>query len=434
MTETAVRAGRPLADPARAGRAGGPGLWRLARHLGPALMVAVGYVDPGNWATGVAAGSAFGMQLLSVVLLASLAGMLLQTLAAKLGVATGRDLAEACRAAYGPPTRIGLWLLCELAICACDLAELLGAAIALKLLLGIPLMLGASLTAADVMLLMGLRRLRLQRLELVTAVILGLVVAALGLELARAHPSATEVGRALLPGPGLILDPGRLYLAVAIVGATVMPHNLYLHSALVKTRTPATPLAARRAALRAAAGASVVALAVAGFANAAIVALAAASFHRAGLGEVSDLAQAYRLLAPLLGPLAALVFALGLLASAQNATVTGTLAGQIVMEGFTDLKLAPWKRRLLTRGLALAPALATLALFGDRAASGLLVLSQAVLSLQLPFALAPLIRFTSDPRMMGPLVNGPLTRTAAWSVCAVVVAADVLLLIRLVAP
>jgi manganese transport protein len=419
----------PAPRPGRAAREAGG----VLRHLGPGLMVAVGYVDPGNWATGLSAGSAFGLELMWVVLASSLAGMLLQALAAKLGLASGLDLAQACRARYRRRTTLVLWLFCEVAICACDLAELLGAAIALKLLFGLPLMAGASLTALDVMLLMGLKRLRLGRLELLTAAVLGLVVAAFGVELALARHGAADVAAGLFPRPGLLRDPDRLYLAVGILGATVMPHNLYLHSSLVQTRRGGASLQARRSTLRAAVLAGVVALGVAAFANAAMVALSAETFHRAGLTAVGDLAQAHRLLQPLLGPSAALVFALGLLASAQNATVTGTLAGQIVMEGFTDLRIAAWKRRLITRGLALAPTLAVLAVCGEAASGRLLVLSQVVLSLQLPFALVPLLRFTSDRRLMGPFANSPLTRFAAWSVCAAIVLADGVLLVRLAA-
>ena len=398
--------------------------------LGPGLMVAVGYIDPGNWATGLAAGSAYGYELLFVIGLASLAGVMFQGLAAKLGVVTGRDLAQACRGAYGPRTRVVLWLLCEAAICACDLAELLGAAVALNLLFGLPLMLGAALTALDVIVLIGFGRLGLRRLEAAVAAILLVVAGGFVVQLALAQPSLAAILGGLVPHRTALSDPGRLYLAVGILGATVMPHNLYLHSALVQTRRFELTDAGRAGAIRGAVLAGAAALGLAALVNGALVALAAAVFHAAGTGLVDDLARAHALLEPLLGPLAAAAFAVALLASAQNATVTGTLAGQIVMEGFVELRLAPWKRRLLTRSLALAPTLAVLAVMGDGAVGRLLILSQVVLSLQLPFALVPLVRLTSDRRRMGRFANGPALKAAAWAACAVVIAADAVLLVQ----
>lgn len=407
------------------------GLARAFAFAGPAILVAVGYIDPGNWATGLAAGSAYGCRLLFVILLASVAGMLVQALAVKLGVAAGQDLAQACRAAYGPRARIGLWILCEIAICACDLAELLGAAIALKLLFGLPLIVGAALTALDVIFFIGLRRMGMRRIEAAVTAILAVVAAAFVVELAWARPSLAEIGRGLVPTGEVIRNSGMLYLAIGILGATVMPHNLYLHSALVQTRRFALTEEGRRAAIRSAVGGGVAALTFAALANGALVVLAAATFHKAGVGEVSDLAQAHELLKPLLGPMAATVFAVGLLAAAQNASVTGTLAGQIVMEGFVDLRLAPWKRRLLTRLLALAPTLAALAIFGDSAGGELLILSQVILSLQLPFALIPLVQFTSDRAKMGVFANGPVLKVVAWIVCAAIIAADAAMIVQL---
>ncbi len=408
--------------------------WRkLAAFSGPGYLVAVGYMDPGNWATDLAGGSAFGYGLLSVVLGASVMAMLLQALSAKLGIASGLDLAQACRLQYSPATRIGLWLMCEAAIVACDLAEVIGTAIALQLLFGIPLVVGVGLTAIDVLLVLGLQRQGFRKLEAFIIALLGLIAACFACELLLAQPAWAEVARGFVPSGDVLANPDKLYLAIGILGATVMPHNLYLHSSIVQTRAIGRTEEKKREAVRMATIDSTVALTLAFFINAAILILAAAAFHAAGQTGVSDIAQAYHLLSPLLGVGAASVlFAVALLASGQNSTVTGTLAGQIVMEGFIDLRMPAWARRLVTRGLAIIPAVVVAMAYGNGGVTRLLILSQVILSLQLPFAVIPLVRFTSDPALMGSLVNGRATKALAWTVAATVTGLNLVLLWSLV--
>lgn len=404
---------------------------RLLSFTGPGYLVAVGYMDPGNWATDIAGGATFGYQLLSVILAANVMAMLLQALAVRLGIGAGLDLAQACRAYYPRPVTLILWVLCELAIIACDLAEVLGTAIALKLLFGLPLLAGVVLTGFDVLLILALQGWGFRLLEAFVIALLVVIAACFGYELLVAQPDLALVMAGFVPSTRIVTDPAMLYLAVGILGATVMPHNLYLHSAIVQTRAFATDAAGKRQAIRLAVTDSTLALLLAFFINAAILILAAAAFHRAGLTQVAELDEAYRLLSPLLGAGAAsVVFAVALLASGQNATVTGTLAGQIVAEGFLDLGLPLWLRRLGTRLLALVPAVIVVGAMGAQGATSLLVLSQVVLSLQLPFAVVPLIAFTGSRRVMGDHASPRWLQAAGWAVAGLVIALNLTLLVR----
>jgi manganese transport protein len=400
----------------------GGSFWRKAlAFAGPGYMVAVGYMDPGNWATDLAGGARFGYTLLSVVLLSNLMAILLQSLALKLGIVTGRDLAQACRDHYSRPVSFVLWVLCEIAIAACDLAEVIGAAIALNLLFGIPLIWGVVLTAFDVLLILMLQNKGFRWLEALVIALIASIGICFAVELAMARPAIAEVARGRVPTTEIVTNPMMLYIAIGILGATVMPHNLYLHSSIVQTRRVAPDPASKREAIRFATLDSTVALLFAFFINAAILILAAATFHQTGHQNVADIGDAYHLLAPLLGATAAsTLFAVALLAAGQNSTITGTLAGQIVMEGFLDIRLPAWLRRLVTRLIAIVPAVIVTALYGERGAAGLLILSQVILSLQLSFAVVPLVRFTGQRRKMGEFAHGRLLSAAAWSVAAVI--------------
>jgi manganese transport protein len=408
----------------------GAGFWRkLLAFIGPGYLVAVGYMDPGNWATDLAGGSAFGYVLLSVVLASSLAAMLLQALALRLGIATGRDLAQACHDAYGPVARVTLWLLCEVAICACDLAELIGSAIALKLLFHIPMLIGVCLTTADVLIIVGLRRFGFRYLEAVVIGLMAVIGGAFLIEMLLARPDVGAVLHGFIPQASVVTDPRQLYIAIGILGATIMPHNLYLHSSIVQTRRFDLTPKGRREAAKFATIDSTTALAFAMLVNAAILIVAAAAFHTSGHRDVAEIQDAYKLLSPLLGaPFASALFAIALLASGQNSTVTATLAAQIVMEGFVNIRLAPWLRRLITRSVAAAPAIVCVALWGERGAGKLLILSQVVLSLQLPFAVIPLILFTSDRAKMGEMVSGRFLILLAWAVAGVILALNLVLI------
>lgn len=412
----------------------GQPFWRkLLRFAGPGFLVAVGYMDPGNWATDIAGGSAYGYTLLSVVLMASLMATLLQALSARLGLASGLDLAQACRQRYSRRVTLALWLLCEGAIVACDLAEVIGTGIALQLLFGLPLVWGVWLTALDVLLILLLQRRGLRWLEAFIVALLLIVAGCFLAELIFARPEWGGVAAGLVPSPSLLRDPGKLYLAVGILGATVMPHNLYLHSAMVKTRGVAPGRAARADAIRLATWDSTLALTLAFFVNAAILTLAAAAFHAAGRTDVAEIGDAYRLLSPMLGAgSASLLFGVALLASGQNSTVTGTLAGQIVMEGFVDWRLPPWMRRLLTRAIAVVPAAFVAGAYGMDGAAKLLIASQVVLSLQLPFAVVPLIRLTGDPAVMGEHASRRWLKAAAWAVTVIIILLNLYLLGALV--
>ena len=394
---------------------------KLMRFAGPGLLVSVGYMDPGNWATDIESGSRFGYGLLFVVLLASLAAMLLQTLCVRLGVVVQKDLARVCREHYPPVVNRFLWLGAEFAIVACDLAEVLGGALALHLLFGVSVTTGIVITAFDTLLVLGMQGAGFRRVE---AIVLGLVLTIAGcfvVELTMSQPNWFGVAMGFVPSLERLQQPGALYLAIGIVGATVMPHNLYLHSSIVQTRRVAPTPAGRREAVRFGTLDALVSLALALLVNAAIMILAASAFHGSGHREVADIADAYRLLEPIVGTaLAASLFAVALLASGQSSTFTGTIAGQIVMEGFLDLKIPCWQRRLLTRLLALVPAFIGVWWLGEGAIGKMLVLSQVVLSFQLPFAMWPLIRFTSNRTLMGEFANGPVIKLFAWGLFAVI--------------
>jgi manganese transport protein len=409
----------------------GVNFWRKAlAFAGPGYMVAVGYMDPGNWATDLAGGARFGYTLLSVILISNLMAILLQALALKLGIATGRDLAQACRDHYSRPVSFALWVLCEIAIAACDLAEVIGSAIALNLLFGIPLLWGVCLTALDVLLILLLQNKGFRYLEAFVIVLVATIGLCFAVELVMAQPVLGDLVKGLVPRTEIVTNPVMLYIAIGILGATVMPHNLYLHSSIVQTRKVLPDDASRREAIRFATLDSTVALLFAFFINAAILILAAATFHQTGHQDVADIGDAHRLLAPVLGTtLASTLFAVALLASGQNSTITGTLAGQIVMEGFLNIRLPPWLRRLITRLIAIIPAIIVTAIYGERGAGSLLILSQVILSMQLSFAVVPLFLFTSEGRKMGPFVNSRPLAAAAWGVAAVIVALNAWLLI-----
>ena len=409
----------------------GVGFWRKAlAFAGPGYMVAVGYMDPGNWATDLAGGSRFGYTLLSVILISNLMAILLQSLALKLGIVTGRDLAQACRDHYSRPVSFALWVLCEIAIAACDLAEVIGSAIALNLLFGIPLIWGVCLTAVDVLLILLLQHRGFRYLEAFVIVLVATVGVCFGIELFLSKPDMAAVFGGLLPRTEIVTNPAMLYIAIGILGATVMPHNLYLHSSIVQTRRIGADVPSRREAIRFATLDSTVALLFAFFINGAILILAASTFHFSGNQGVAEIGEAHQLLAPLLGTTAASVlFAVALLASGQNSTITGTLAGQIVMEGFLNIRLPAWLRRLITRLIAIIPAVIVTALYGERGTGALLILSQVILSLQLSFAVVPLVQFTSERAKMGVFTNGPLLRTGAWAVAVVIMGLNLWLLV-----
>ncbi len=410
--------------------ASGARWWRkLGAFAGPGYLVAVGYMDPGNWATGIAGGSAFGYTLLSVILVSNMMAMLLQSLAAKLGIVTGLDLAQACRAHYSRPVRYMLWLLCELAIIATDLAEVIGTAIALQLLFGIPLVYGVFLTALDVFLILMLQRHGFRRLEAFVIALLAIIAGCFLVELLLAQPAIAGIASGFVPSAEIVTNPAMLFIAIGIIGATVMPHNLYLHSSIVQTRRFERSEEGKREAVRFATIDSSIALGFALFINASILILAASTFHAAGRTEVAEIQDAYQLLTPMLGVgFAGTVFAIALLASGQNSTITATLAGQIVMEGFLDIRLPAWLRRLITRLAAIVPAAAVAILYGASGTAKLLVLSQVILSLQLPFAIVPLVKFTSDRTKMGALVNPAWLTAAAWAVSFVIIGLNLKLL------
>jgi manganese transport protein len=397
-------------------------LWRkLLAFAGPGLLVSVGYMDPGNWATDLAGGAQFGYQLLSVILISNLLAILLQHLALKLGIVTGRDLAQACRDHYSRPVALGLWVLCELAIMACDLAEVIGSAIALNLLFGLPLVVGVLITAFDVLLVLFLQHRGFRWVEALVLAMVSTIGLCFLYEMFASRPDLAGIARGLLPTPEIVRDPAKLYIAIGILGATVMPHNLYLHSSIVQTRAYLRNDEGKAMAIKFATVDSTVALLGAFFINAAILILSAATFHGTPNAGVADISDAYKLLPSALGPLAAIAFAVALLASGQSSTMTGTLAGQIVMEGFLHLRLQPWVRRLITRLLAIIPAVIVASIYGERGVGQLLIFSQVVLSLQLSFATIPLVQFTSEKLKMGRFVNPPLIAGAAW-VAALVIA------------
>jgi manganese transport protein len=394
---------------------------KILAFAGPGYLVAVGYMDPGNWATDIGGGSKFGYTLLSVVLISNMLAMFLQALSAKLGIVTGRDLAQACRDHYSRRMSISLWVACELAIAACDLAEVLGSAVALNLLFHIPLLLGVLLTALDVLIVLALQGRGFRLIEAFVITLIASIGICFAYEIFFAHPVWREAAYGFIPRAEILRNKEMLYIAIGILGATVMPHNLYLHSSIVQTRAFGQKKSEKREALRYAVIDSTVALFFALFINAAILVLGAAAFHTRGLKEVADIAQAYKLLSPVLGAgLASTLFACALLASGQNSTLTGTLAGQIVMEGFLDIRLKPWLRRLITRGIAIIPAVLVIGIAGEGKLTALLILSQVILSFQLPFAVIPLVQFTSERAKMGDFVNSRATTVIAWCVAAAI--------------
>jgi manganese transport protein len=395
-----------------------PGWRQWLAVAGPALLVSVGYMDPGNWATDIAGGSRYEYRLLWVLLMSNLMAILLQSLAARLGIVRRRDLAQASRETYPPAVNLPLYLLAEIAIAACDLAEVLGSAIALKLLFGLPLLAGVLITTFDVLLLLLLTRFGIRKLEAVILSLVATIGAAFLVEVFLARPDWGLLSHGFLPA---LPDSGALYISIGILGATVMPHNLYLHSALVQTRNFG-PEGGIKQAIRLNTWDSALALNLAFFVNASILVMAAAVFFRHGHHNVAEIQDAHRLLEPIVGAaIAPIAFAVALLASGQSSTITGTLAGQIVMEGYLDIRIRPWLRRVITRFLAVTPAVVTILWFGEKATGGLLVLSQVVLSLQLPFAMIPLIHFVSDKRRMGDFAIGPWLRVGAWVVAVIIV-------------
>ncbi len=414
--------------------AGAHWLRRLFAFAGPGYLISVGYMDPGNWATDLAGGSKFGTTLLSVILLSNLMAILLQALSARLGIVTDRDLAQACRASYSPAVNFILWLACEAAIIACDLAEVIGTAIALKLLFGIPLIVGALLAALDAFLLLLLMNRGFRFLEAFVVALLGVIAVCFTIQIAAAAPPVADILRGFAPRAEIFTNGEMLYIAIGIIGATVMPHNLYLHSSIVQTRAYERTEEGRRDAIRWATTDSTIALMLALFVNAAILVLAAATFHRSGHSDVAEIGEAFELLSPLLGlGIASTLFGVALLASGINSTVTATLAGQIVMEGFLDLRLPSWARRLVTRGIAILPVIAVTAFYGERGTGQLLVFSQVVLSMQLPFAVIPLVRFVSDPAKMGTFAISRSVAMLAWIVAGVIVILNLKLLVDVIA-
>ncbi len=406
---------------------------KMLAFAGPGYLVAVGYMDPGNWATDLAGGSQFGYTLLSVILMANLMAVLLQGLASKLGIVTGRDLAQACRDHYPPRTAFALWILCELAIAACDLAEVIGSAIALNLLFDIPLAWGIGITALDVLLILYLQNKGFRYIEALVISLIAVIGGCFIFEIIVSRPDFLGIAKGFVPSASILTDQQKLYIAMGILGATVMPHNLYLHSSVVQTRKYAETTSGRKEAVRFAFIDSTVALTFALFINAAILIVAAATFHTTGNTEVAEIQDAYQLLTPLLGVTgASTVFALALLASGQSSTLTGTLAGQIVMEGFLNLRIRPWLRRLITRAIAIIPAATVAILYGESGTAKLLVFSQVVLSLQLSFAVFPLVQFTSDREKMGEFVNSTTLKVAAYLVATVIAALNLWLLFQTV--
>ncbi len=409
------------------------GFWRkLAAYAGPGFLVSVGYMDPGNWATDLAGGAKFGYMLLSVILLSNLMAILLQALCVRLGVATGRDLAQSCRDNFSRPVSFALWVLCEIAIAACDLAELVGSAIALQLLFGLPLMIGVCITALDVFVVLFLQSKGFRYIEALVVSIIALIGGCFVAELIFAQPNVAAVLGGYIPQAEVVRNPQALYIAIGILGATVMPHNLYLHSAIVQTRNFQDTPEKKREAIKFGTIDSTVALSLALFINSAILILAAATFHFSGYQDVAEIQDAYKLLSPVLGvgPASA-IFAIALLASGQNSTLTATMAGQIVMEGFLHIRLRPWLRRLLTRLVAIVPALLTIGFLGEGSTTNLLILSQVILSLQLPFAVIPLIIFTSDRRLMGEFVNSRWLKLSAMAIATIIVGLNGWLLLQM---
>lgn len=407
---------------------------RVFGFAGPGFLVAVGYMDPGNWATDLAGGSRYGYTLLFVIMLSNLMAVLLQSLSLKLGIVSERDLAQSCRESYSRPVTVFLWVFAEIAIAACDLAEVIGSAIALELLFGIPLLFGVLITAADVLLLLLLQNRGFRYLEAFVITLIGTISVLFSIEVLVSRPEWSSIAHSLfVPSSGMVTNPEMLYIAIGILGATVMPHNLYLHSSIVQTRDYPRTIAGKREAIRFANIDSATALTLALFVNAAILVLAAAVFHRGGRLEVAEIGDAYKLLTPMLGFAgASTMFALALLASGQNSTITGTLAGQIVMEGFLNIRMKPWLRRLITRSLAIIPTVFVVMFYGERGTADLLILSQVILSLQLSFAVFPLVAFTSDASKMGEFANSRRLKQLSYAVAFLIAGLNAWLLVQII--
>jgi manganese transport protein len=404
---------------------------KLLAFGGPGFLVAVGYMDPGNWATDLAGGSKYNYTLLSVIMLSNFMAILLQALSLKLGIVTGRDLAQACRDHYSRPVSFALWVICELAIAACDLAEIIGSAIALNLLFHIPLLAGVCITALDVLIVLFLQNKGFRYIEALVIALIAVIGGCFAWELIASHPDMVGIAKGFIPSAQIVSDPGMLYIAIGILGATVMPHNLYLHSSIVQTRRYELSAEGKRQAIKFATIDSTLALMFALFINAAILIVSAATFYTRGRNDVAEIQEAYKLLTPTLGVAgASTLFALALLASGQNSTLTGTLAGQIVMEGFLNIRLRPWLRRLITRGIAIIPAIIVTIISGEKGTTNLLVLSQVVLSLQLSFAVFPLVMFTSNKLKMGEFVNGLTIKCLAWFIAVVIASLNAWLLVQ----
>jgi manganese transport protein len=409
--------------------AGAPFWRKLLAFSGPGFLVAVGYMDPGNWATDLQGGAQFGYTLLCVILISNLMAILLQHLCVKLGIATGRDLAQACRDHYSRPTVWLLWIICELAIAACDLAEVVGSAIALQLLFGIPLVWGCVITAADVIAVLLLQNRGFRYIEAVVVTLIATIGTCFAAELFWSKPEVTGIALGFVPGSEILKNREMLYVSISILGATVMPHNLYLHSSIVQTRKYEQTGGAKAEAIKFATIDSTVALMFALFINAAILILAAAAFHWSGHQDVAAIQDAYTLLPKALGVTgASILFALALLASGQNSTLTGTLAGQVVMEGFLNIRLRPWLRRMITRGIAIVPAIGVIAFFGESKSTELIVASQVVLSMQLGFAVWPLMRFTGDKNKMGEFANPLWVKLTGWTIAVIIIVLNLKLL------
>ncbi|GGD54943.1 divalent metal cation transporter MntH [Paenibacillus nasutitermitis] len=409
------------------------GSWfrKFLAFAGPGYLVAVGYMDPGNWATDIAGGSMFGYTLLSVIFLSNLMAIVLQALAGKLGIVTGRDLAQACKDHYSKPVSMILWILCELAIAACDLAEVIGSAIALNLLFGIPLIAGIIITVVDVLLVLLLQNKGFRYIEALVITLIVTIGGCFFVELFLSRPEIGGVLKGFVPSAEIVTDPKMLYIAIGILGATVMPHNLYLHSSIVQTRQFEQTTLGKRQAIKYSTWDSTIALFFALFINAAILIVSAATFHTTGNTGVAEIDDAYHMLAPLLGTAAAsILFGVALLAAGQNSTLTGTLAGQIVMEGFLNIRLKPWLRRLITRLIAIIPAVIVTMIYGEEGTLDLLILSQVILSLQLSFAVIPLVQFTSDKLKMGEFANPLWLKILAWVVAVIIAVLNIYLLVQ----
>jgi manganese transport protein len=409
---------------------GNGSVWRkMLAFAGPGLMVSVGYMDPGNWATDLAGGAKFGYTLLAVIFISNIFAMILQHLSLKLGIVAERDLAQACRDNYSKPVSMVLWVLCEIAIAACDLAEVIGSAIALNLLFGIPLAVGVVITVLDVLVILFFQYKGFRYIESLVAGLITIIFACFAYEIIASRPEFSAMLSGLIPSSQIITNPTMLYIAIGILGATVMPHNLYLHSSIVQTRAYERTEAGKKTAIKFATFDSTAALLLAFFINAAILIVAAAAFYDTPYSDVADITDAYKLLDPVLGVgMAGFLFAIALLASGQNSTITGTLSGQIVMEGFLNIRLRPWLRRLITRLIAIIPALIVTVLYGEKGTTSLLILSQVILSIQLSFAVVPLVLFTSDKRKMGKFANKPILKYSAWVISAVIIVFNVFLL------